>query len=108
MKHCKHCKIELPRNKIGYICTVCKNGIDRYGLTRLQQISILESQNRTCKLCKKHLNLFEGRKGGCIDHSHSKLKIRGILCHECNTMIGYIENKKILSKDIQDYLNSVI
>tara|TARA_R110000868_G_scaffold38941_2_gene135970 strand:- start:900 stop:1223 length:324 start_codon:yes stop_codon:yes gene_type:complete len=95
MKYCKHCNTELLDNHIGLQCKVCKNGLDRYKMTRLNQIELHESQDKKCKLCSKEVEMFKRYtfNAGCIDHNHTTGKVRGILCHACNTSLGYLENK---------------
>ena len=107
MKHCKHCGISEDQNSfIGNQCRTCKNGLSRYNMTRLDMISLHESQDGKCKLCDKEVNMFSRRKGnsGYIDHDHSTGKVRSILCHPCNTGIGYLENAGIDINRLKHYL----
>lgn len=104
MKLCIHCNHEnnMPR---GLQCRTCKEGRRRYGLDRLQQVRLLESQNNKCVLCEKELVMHNGGsfKSGNIDHCHTTGKVRGILCHRCNSFLGYMENKVSLYK-LKSYL----
>ena len=44
-------------------------------------------------------------KKKCIDHDHGTEKVRGVLCHNCNTALGLVkDNTEVLSKMI-DYIN---
>lgn len=106
MKSCKHCGEKLSKNIRGLACTVCRNGMNRYGLTRNQQIKLLEKQGGKCGICRVDLTLFSNRRGGYVDHNHSNDTVRGILCHPCNTFLGYLENKGIDAKQIQFYLEN--
>ena len=101
VKYCKYCGIEhgIP----GFACRVCKNGLYRYGMTRLDMIALHEKQGKKCAVCKKEIKLFLDRKGGFIDHCHLTGKVRGILCMPCNTMLGTIETKNLL-ESINSYL----
>jgi hypothetical protein len=38
----------------------------------------------------------------CVDHDHTTNKFRGLLCHNCNTRLGWYENHK---EAIQKYLD---
>lgn len=107
MRHCKHCGEELPKNRKGLACTTCKNGIDRYGMNKLDMIALYESQNCKCALCDKEVNLFSRRTGNSayIDHNHSTGEVRAILCHPCNTSIGYLENAGINLERLTKYLS---
>lgn len=76
----------------GNECRVCKDGLYRYSLNRLDMIALHESQGKKCAVCDTALEMFVGRKGGFIDHCHKTGRVRGILCNRCNTVIGGIEN----------------
>ena len=104
MKNCKHCNVELSDNHKGLQCKTCKNGLDRYDLNRLDMIALHESQGGKCKLCSKPIEMFSNKKGGYIDHCHSTGEVRGVLCHPCNTALGYIENNLDIN-DITIYLS---
>ena len=52
--------------------------------------------NTHCNICHKELE----RK--CIDHCHETKKIRGVLCHNCNTALGlFKDNVKVMQNVIQ-------
>ena len=116
VKFCKHCGMSSAQTKFdmwrgeprGLQCTTCRNGINRYGLNRKEQIKLLESQDGKCKLCEQSVELFQNRKGGFVDHCHTTGKARGVLCLKCNNMLGFIEDKtwpveKFLA-NLEDYL----
>ena len=48
----------------------------------------------------------------CVDHCHTNLKVRGLLCNKCNTGIGYFKdspellNKAIQYIESQDYIET--
>ena len=73
----------------------------RYGITLEQWHTIFEQQGNRCAIC----GVTETR-GWCVDHCHSTGRVRGILCHPCNTGIGFMEeDTERLSRAI-DYLRS--
>lgn len=104
LKKCKHCGTSHTLR--GYSCQVCKNGVYRYNMTRLDMIELHESQNKKCSLCDSELEMFNGHKGGMIDHNHSTGKVRSILCIDCNTTVGSIENHNNPNKLLK-YINSL-
>jgi hypothetical protein len=53
----------------------------RYGITLEQFEAILEAQGGVCAVCKR------GDKVFCVDHNHKTLKIRGIICLNCNLRV---------------------
>lgn len=62
----------------------------KYGLTREAFSAMLEAQGGVCAICKRPPH---GGRGGvlCVDHNHSTGKVRALLCHHCNMVIGYAE-----------------
>ena len=103
---CAKCKETKPvsefhkdrRRKSGVFsyCKVCKTGIDRdkyqrnrttvllkaYGITEDEYNKMYSEQNGDCKICSKNFSRL------CVDHDHKSGKVRGLLCHHCNTMLG--------------------
>jgi hypothetical protein len=86
---------------------VRKYAISKYGITLEKYKEILINQNNACAICKRHKSLFT--KELHVDHNHSCCQgktscgkcVRGILCPECNMMIG-------LSKDSVETLKHAI
>lgn len=89
MKSCKHC--DQPHEIRGAACRVCKDGIYRYGLNRLAQLKLHESQGGKCQICQSEVEMFSGYTGGFVDHCHVTGRVRGILCSRCNTIVGSLE-----------------
>ncbi len=99
MKKCKHC--DESHNMSGNICRVCKDGLYRYNMNRLDMLRLFESQDKKCFLCDKELEMFSGHNGGMIDHDHETNQVRSVLCNRCNTVVGGFEshiNKEKLLK----------
>ena len=53
----------------------------RYGITIEMFEAILESQGGVCPVCEESDKVF------CVDHNHKTLKIRGIVCVNCNLRV---------------------
>lgn len=65
--------------------------------------TMLVSQNNQCKICARPIEFLQTKydREACIDHDHSTGKVRGILCHWCNTGIGYFQDSPdLLEKSI--------
>jgi hypothetical protein len=66
----------------------------KYGITLQQYNQMRKDQNYCCAVCGRHEEEVEqGRAVSsstslCVDHCHTTDKIRGLLCTNCNTMIG--------------------
>jgi hypothetical protein len=100
----KKCKICGESHKInGNVCRICKDGLYRYNMNRLDMLKLFESQNKKCYLCDKEMEMFSGHKGGMIDHDHETGKVRSILCNRCNTVVGGFESHTN-KKKLLDYL----
>jgi len=76
----------------------------KYGITPEEYDEMLKNQNGVCKICGTDIPKGKGRFH--IDHCHRTDKIRGLLCNNCNSMLGFInDNSFILIKAIR-YLSS--
>lgn len=74
-----------------------------YGLTR-EQYAALMLQN--CQICgAKESRQRSGRKFAlCVDHCHATGKLRGLLCHHCNSGVGSFRNDAALLRAAIAYL----
>ncbi len=66
-----------------------------------------EEQEDKCKICHKE-ETAKGRGGKLrplsVDHDHSSKKIRGLLCHTCNVLLGNAKDSIRLLLSAVDYL----
>lgn len=92
-----------PRNK----CKSCavKISVERnhritYGITLEQRDNLVKEQDYKCAICGKHEQDSVKQKL-CVDHCHTSGKVRGMLCSNCNVMLGQ-------AKDNIDILISAI
>ena len=80
---------------------------NKYGITYVDYLFLLESQNGVCFICGRPERLLG--KGGCIrplnvDHDHITGKIRGLLCASCNLALGNLEDNISYFKSAIEYL----
>lgn len=82
----------------------------KYGITYEQKMSLLAEQGGICPVCKTNspMKLRGGADGWTVDHCHAYekltggIKIRGILCSICNTLLGMArDNREILMSAIR-------
>ena len=132
---CPICKKEFKKNTPNQIC--CRKTIDcnkeadkliqkkhsskprrkeyvrnhklksQYGITLEKFLSIRKNQNNICPICNENFSTMIDRDI-CIDHNHRTKNIRGVICRQCNILIGVIETKKIQIKHLLNaiqYLN---
>lgn len=79
-----------------------------YGIGLEEYTTILDQQGGVCAICKA-LAPKDGERRFSVDHDHSCCAgktscgqcVRGILCHRCNTGVGYF-------RDSPDHLKSAI
>lgn len=59
----------------------------RYGLTAQEFEEMKEAQGQACALCSSTQKL-------CVDHDHTTSRVRGLLCHFCNSMLGRFKDDR--------------
>lgn len=69
-----------------------------YGLTVEQFDQMFAEQDGLCKICEKS-------KATHVDHNHETKEVRGLLCHKCNTGLGFFNDDKQLIKNAYSYLD---
>ncbi len=74
-----------------------------YGMTVTDYVQMLEKQNGVCAICHKPETHVKNGKLAmlAVDHCHTGGHVRGLLCVNCNLMLGY-------SKDNVDTLQRAI
>jgi hypothetical protein len=86
--------------------SINKNNVkkSKYKITIETFNQMLLNQEYRCKICNEHESNLN--KILNIDHCHKTGKIRGLLCHKCNVLLGFArDNKDILlsaAKYIED------
>ena len=69
----------------------------RYGLTEEQHKHILDLQDGRCGICNSTNKLV-------IDHDHTTMIVRGLLCQSCNLALGLYEKLRSAG-DVDAYLD---
>jgi hypothetical protein len=72
--------------------------IKNYNIDLETQNFLIKLQNNKCKICHKELKNFH------VDHSHITGKVRAILCHHCNVLLGNAKDSIDILKSAVDYL----
>jgi hypothetical protein len=62
----------------------------KYGITPEQYQEMLLKQDSKCAICLGTM-VTSGARHMHVDHCHETGRIRGILCHVCNTKLGWFE-----------------
>ena len=120
MKLCNRCGIEKPYERFskrtfssgntGYQnkCKDCEREVRReyykphQDIRRKLKISDTQFEELMdtthCNTCGAELT----KK--CIDHCHTTLKVRGVLCNNCNTALGLVDDNVDTLKRMVEYL----
>jgi hypothetical protein len=72
----------------------------KYGITLEQYSTACANQNNCCFLCKKPVPTLN------VDHCHKTTFVRGLLCPNCNHMLGHAkDNPEVLRRGIAYLMN---
>ena len=80
-----------------------------YGLSKSNLIDLYDNQRGGCKTCGKLLTLAIGKiekRTAFVDHDHITGDVRGLLCKNCNSIIGLAHESPEIMKSIIHYLKS--
>lgn len=75
-----------------------------YGLAIEDYNKMLVAQNCKCALCETQHDPSKKRGRLYVDHDHETGKVRALLCHMHNCMLGYAEDKIETLEKAVDYL----
>ena len=122
MNKCIKCKSTKEDEEFGFrtdtgkVKNTCKKCASLFTKARFYKCSIekieqlLSDSNYMCQICgvkekdagnekTKHSNLY-------IDHDHNTKKLRGVLCHKCNLIIGHANDDVIILEKAIRYLKN--
>lgn len=77
----------------------------KYGITKKQYEELLEKQNYKCAICKSDDANHNRGSNMLVDHCHKSMKIRGLLCHNCNSTLGLLKDNVDVLQNMINYLN---
>lgn len=73
-----------------------------YNITSTEYNSLLVKQDGKCVICGAHYTKLN--KGLVIDHNHNTNEIRGLLCSNCNCVLGLVYDNIDILKEMIKYL----
>jgi Autographiviridae endonuclease VII len=73
-----------------------------YGITPEQQEAMFAEQGHKCAICSRENSKW--KHGWCVDHDHKSKKIRGVLCNDCNVLLGKFQDSIPRFQAFIDYL----
>lgn len=74
-----------------------------YGISLDDKQKMINSQGNKCYICKKSFKNLSTKEIH-VDHDHKSGKVRKILCHRCNRILGFAEENKNIFKQMILYL----
>jgi hypothetical protein len=74
-----------------------------YGLSETSFNELLEKQQGVCAICKTADWGWRGVPH--VDHDHTTKKVRGLLCHYCNTALGGFRDSEVILKSALLYMS---
>jgi hypothetical protein len=85
-----------------------------YGITLADYDRMRAEQDYCCRLCRKHeTEVWARRPWGqprrhnarlVVDHNHDTGQVRGLLCDQCNTILGMVGDDPVALARMADYL----
>ena len=75
--------------------------IRRFGISLEDYNTMLEGQNNSCWICEEE---FPNSRSVKVDHCHKTGKVRGLLCHHCNTGLGHFQDRTERLNRADEYL----
>lgn len=102
LRPCNKCGAPVPHKTGLAVCKECRVD-DRsstyrravhikslYGITEAEYDRLLAQQRHRCAICKAET---PGSRGEWrVDHDHATGQVRGLLCNNCNSGIGYLKD----------------
>ena len=81
-----------------------------YGMTLEQWDGLMARQGGKCAICGHEP---DGSLGACdnrlhVDHCHTTGKVRALLCHHCNVLLGQAGDDPVLLRRAAEFLESFI
>ena len=74
---------------------------DNYGISLEKYQEIFEAQNGVCAICHRQPN---PNKSLAVDHDHETGVVRGLLCDNCNLMLGLSKDSPLILEAAIRYL----
>jgi len=102
-KECDHARVRVYHHKNKKRITkqmLVSHRRRLYGLNEEEYNNMILSQNNLCAICNKPSD-----KTLHIDHDHVTGRVRGLLCPNCNTGIGMLQEDLIILNRAIEYLS---
>jgi hypothetical protein len=98
-KQCKQQKDKVRQRNYDYAAMRRSKLGREYGLTLEEGEQLFKKAKYCCQICKSSKALQ-------IDHCHATGQVRGILCHQCNSAIGMLDDSIERCQEVVRYLQN--
>ena len=100
---CKTCKKANKKNRYSKECSY----LNKYNLSLKDAELIWASQEGRCAICAETIsNPSQGDSTKThVDHDHKTNTIRGLLCSDCNSGLGFFKDDKLRLQEAIRYLS---
>lgn len=94
-------------------CKDCRRGerrrkdiLRKFGLSEATYESMLDEQDGLCMICQlpQSMTRLGKRLELSVDHDHATGRVRGLLCNNCNSMLGMAKDDPTLLRRGATYL----
>ena len=110
--YCKQCDSDYQKQKRRERDPELRKRQDRnchlkqnHGMTESDYEKLLEKQKGSCAICGSVTSRTACTDYLLIDHCHTTDKIRGLLCHPCNTAIGLLKDDPGIMLKAAEYVS---
>lgn len=80
-----------------------------FGLTEADFQNLLVEQRNACAICGNQFTVISGGRSRAgkvhVDHDHATGKVRGLLCMQCNALLGNARDNLTVLAGARDYLS---
>ena len=82
--------------------------VQKYGITLAEYNEMHAAQGGVCKVCKQpETAIIKGKLAWLsVDHNHTTLKVRGLLCAKCNKVVGLLQDSVTNAEALVAYLRT--
>jgi hypothetical protein len=122
---CALCRVRINqerremRYRIGPSIARASHLWSKYRLRPADYDALRSAQQYRCAICRTHEDDLKAKRGGrrrtdgqpaaeafrlVVDHCHATGRVRGLLCNECNTALGYLKENPELFLAAIDYI----
>ena len=76
----------------------------KYGMEEKDYTKLFNRQGGYCLICSRHQSTM--KRSLCVDHDHKTGKVRGLICNECNLVLGWSKEDVYTLKQAIKYIEN--